>query len=157
MFKSRRKFIKSVLSLGAYGLAMASGLVHSALANSVWPKENFKSGTYDETLTRLFKNVEFIDSHKIKLRRLPRVAENGAIVPIKVISSLNNVNKISIMVEKNPTPLIAEFYLSATVEPRVSARIKMAETCDVVVIVEAEGKYYRKSKKVTVAVGGCGG
>jgi predicted secreted protein len=31
----------------------------------------------------------------------------------------------------------------------------MAETSDVIVIIEAEGKLYRKSKRVKVTVGGC--
>lgn len=156
MFSSRRKFIKSLISITGYSLAVSSGMLHSGIANAQWLKASFLARSYDETLKHLFNEVEFIDSYKIKFKRLPWVAENGAIVPIKIISSIKNVTKISILVDKNPHPLIAEFYLSAAVEPQVSARIKMAETSQVIVIVEADGKYYRKTQKVKVTVGGCG-
>ena len=157
MLKSRRKFIKNILSISTYGLTIASGFLHSAWANILWQKESFSPRTYEGTLSHLFKDVEFIDSKKIKFKRLPRVAENGAVVPITITSTLENIDKISILVEKNPHPLIAEFYLSAAVEPIISARLKMAETSNVIAIIEAEGKYYRNSQKVVVAVGGCGG
>lgn len=156
MPKSRREFIKSMLSVAVYGLTASSNIFHSALANTLWLKGDFNPSTFDDTLQHLFKDAEFIESRKIKLSRLPRVAENGAVVPITISSSLDNVEKIYILVEKNPTPLSAEFYLTPAVETRVSARLKMAETSNVIVIIESEGKLYRKSKKVKVAVGGCG-
>jgi len=156
MPKSRREFLKSILSIASYTLAASSGIFYSKLANAFWLKEYFSPGTFDDTLRQLFQDAEFIDSRKIKLSRLPRVAENGASVPITVSSSLDNVERIYILVEKNPSPLSAEFILSPAVEARVSARLKMAETSDVIVIIKAEGKLYRKSKHVKVTVGGCG-
>jgi sulfur-oxidizing protein SoxY len=93
---------------------------------------------------------------KITFGRLPDVAENGASVPITITTTLKNVDKIAILVERNPYPLSAEFYLSLGVYPKVSARLKMAKSSNVVVVVEAEGKLYRKTKFVKVTVGGCG-
>jgi sulfur-oxidizing protein SoxY len=156
MFKSRRQFIKKILSLGAYGTAITNGFIYSSFANAQWIKEKFSPGEYQQILTRLFADAELIDSKKISFSRLPRVAENGATVPITIDSSLENVTKIFILVENNPHPLIAEFILSSAVIPHVSARIKMAKTSDVIVIVEAEGKLYRKKQNVKVAIGGCG-
>lgn len=153
MLKSRRKFIKQMF---AYGLTLTSGFLYASLTYAQWLKDNFISGTFEETITRLFKDAELNDSHKIKFSRLPRVAENGAVVPITISSELEKVAKISLLVKNNPHPLIAEFYLSPAIEPLVSARFKMAKTSDVVVIVEADGKLYRKSQKVKITVGGCG-
>ena len=156
MPKSRREFIKSVISIAAYGLTIASGILHSTLASAQGLKEDFSRGTFDDTLSYLFEDAKFIDSRKIKISRLPRVAENGASVPITISSSLDNVERIYILVEKNPSPLSIDFHLSPAVEARVSARLKMAETSNVIVIIESEGKLYRKSKYVKVTVGGCG-
>ncbi|MCF6249893.1 MAG: thiosulfate oxidation carrier protein SoxY [Methylococcaceae bacterium] len=156
MLESRRKFIKFISYIGVSGITLTHSFLHTSLAKSQILINNFKLGNYEETLAGLFKGAEFIDSRKIKFYRLPHVAENGAVVPIKVTSTLKNIEKISILVEKNPHPLSAEFYLSPAVEPQVSARLKMAETSDVIVIIEAEGKFYRKTKKVKVIVGGCG-
>lgn len=157
MFENRRQFIKQLFSLTIYGLSITNGLINTALANIQWQQDNFKAADYSETLIDLFQGTEFIESPKIKVRRLPRVAENGAIVPIKISSSLENVTKISILVEKNPHPLIAEFYFSPAVETSVSARIKMAKSSNVIIIVEADEKLYRKKKYVKVIKGGCGG
>lgn len=163
MLRHRRKFIKTMLSLATSSLGFSSGFFHSKLANAEEIEkmeeviEKTTSSQYDETLLRLFNDAEIMDSRKIKISRLPRVAENGAFVPITINSSLDNVEKVYILVEKNPFPLSAEFSLSTAVLPRVSARLKIAETCDVFVIIKAKEKLYRISKSVEVTVGGCGG
>ncbi len=156
MFQSRRQFIKKMLSIGAYGSTIANAFLYSPFANAQWIYEKFNPGSYQQILTRLFADAEFIDSKKITFSRLPRVAENGATVPITIDSSLKNVSRILILVENNPHPLIAEFVLSSAVKAHVSARLKMAKDSDVIVIVEAEGKLYRKTQHVKVTVGGCG-
>lgn len=158
MLKSRRKFLTKILSLGAYGLTLTSGLIHSPLAYAQWLKKRFSLSNYEETIAHLFNGAKLIDNHnKIKFYRLPNIAENGANVPVKVVSTFAKISKIYILVEQNPHPLSAEFFLSPAVEAKVSARLKMAKTSNVIAIVEADGKFYRKIKKVKVSIGGCGG
>ncbi len=156
MTVSRRVFIKKILSLGMFAIAVRSHIVYASLDNIKRIKDNFSPESYQKIITRVFNQTRFINSRKIKFGRLPRVAENGAVVPIKVSSSIENISKISILVENNPHPLIAEFYLSPYVLAQVSARIKMAKTSRVIAIVEAEGKFYRKTQRVKVVKGGCG-
>jgi sulfur-oxidizing protein SoxY len=84
------------------------------------------------------------------------MAENGAIVQIEVESHIPNTEAISIMVDKNPTPLIANFVFSNGALPAIITRIKMAETSELKAIVKADGKYYSVGRKVEVALGGCG-
>ncbi len=156
MLKGRRKFITKLLALGAYSLTFAGGLLRSSSVHAQWLK--FTLNNFHETIGFLFNGAELIDNHyKIQIERLPKVAENGANVPIKVISTFKNITKIYILVEKNPHPLSAEFNLSPSMVSQVSARLKMAKTSNVIVIVEADGKLYRKVKKVKVMKGGCGG
>ncbi len=159
MLQNRRQFIKKILSYGAYGYTMINSMVKHSFAQNFNLAErnnnNFKSQTYEQTLQALFADAELIDSPKIKFSRLPYIAENGAAVPISITSTIENVSKISILVEQNPHPLIAEFHLSPKMIPTVSARMKMAKTSKVIVIVEANGKYYRKAQKVKVTIGGC--
>jgi sulfur-oxidizing protein SoxY len=156
MFTSRREFIKKILSVGIYSLSITPSILYASLENTQWLNHIYSLSSYKGVLSDLFTDVQFIDTNKIEFTRLPDIAENGAVVPIIVNSRLKNVEKISILVENNPYPLIAEFYLSSILEPRVSARFKMAKTSDVIVIIEAEGKFYRKIKNVKVAIGGCG-
>jgi sulfur-oxidizing protein SoxY len=156
MLKSRRKFIKALLSISVYGLTMAGSILQSTMAQTPWLKENFSAGSFDQTMRRLFGAGDIIDSNKIKISRLPRVAENGASVPITISSTLEHVEKISILVEQNSSPLSAEFFLSPALAVHVSARLKMAKTSNVVIIVQSAGKYYRTSRLVKVTTGGCG-
>jgi len=86
----------------------------------------------------------------------PQMAENGAIIQIEVISRIPDTEAIAILAEKNPTPLIANFMFSNGAEPYLITRIKMAETADLKVIVKAGDKYHSASRRIEVALGGCG-
>ncbi len=136
---------------------MPTGWLASARAWAGWPVSFFSASSYQKALQRLFADKEITDSDKINLK-LPRVAENGAIVPLTIRSSLPGLQKIHVLVEKNPRPLSAQFHLSPFAEPELTLRLKMAKSGDVIVIAEdADGRLFRAKKAVKVTVGGCGG
>ena len=85
------------------------------------------------------------------------IAENGAVVPIGVSSSLPKTESIAILVEKNPNALAGAYELLDGADPEVSMRIKMGQSSDVVALVKADGKFYMTKKEVKVTLGGCGG
>src|ERR671931_183443 len=95
-------------------------------------------------------------SDKIKLDA-PEIAENGAVVPVSVTTTLPDVTSISFLVAENPIVLVASYKIPAGTVPSVANRIKMAKTSKVTVLVEAGGKLFRADKEVKVTVGGCGG
>jgi sulfur-oxidizing protein SoxY len=78
-------------------------------------------------------------------------------VPISVKSTLENVSNISVFVEKNPMPLATSINLGKGSVADISVRIRMAQTSQVIALVEADGKLYRTSAQVKVTIGGCGG
>jgi len=98
--------------------------------------------------------METSDAIKIKA---PDIAENGAVVPVTVSSSIANIESISILVSHNATPLVASFDLDKEADAFVSTRIKMGKTSDVVAVAKVGDKLYRASKEVKVTIGGCGG
>ena len=59
------------------------------------------------------------------------------------------------IVEKNPTPLIANVLFSTGADPFVVTRIKMADTAEVRAIVKAGDRYYAAGKTVEVLEDGC--
>jgi sulfur-oxidizing protein SoxY len=61
------------------------------------------------------------------------------------------------MVEKNPSPLAANFNLADNTEGFVSTRVKMGKTSDLIAIVKSGGNLYSAKKQVKVTIGGCGG
>jgi len=87
----------------------------------------------------------------------PPIAENGAVVNVAVSSTLKNAESISLLVEKNGSPLAASFNLSAQTEPFVKTRIKVAKTSSVIAVVKSGGKLYSAGREVKVTIGGCGG
>ena len=96
------------------------------------------------------------DSKELILK-VPDIAENGAVVPVDVISRIPNTSSISILVEKNPLPLSAHFDFANGALPEASARLKMGQTSLVKAVAKANGKFYVAQKEVKVTVGGCGG
>jgi sulfur-oxidizing protein SoxY len=88
----------------------------------------------------------------------PDIAENGAVVPMTVQTSLSGAKKLLLLVEKNPSPLVAQFMLNPAVEASFQTRAKMSASCDVyAVAVMDDGKTLFSKKEVKVTLGGCGG
>ena len=87
----------------------------------------------------------------------PDIAENGALVPVTVTSSIPNTESIAILVDKNPNTLAANFTILPGMDPFISTRVKMGQTSDVYALVKADGRYYYAKKEIKVTIGGCGG
>jgi sulfur-oxidizing protein SoxY len=88
----------------------------------------------------------------------PDIAENGAVVPFTVSTTLPNVKRMLLLVEKNPSALIAMFNISADIEANFATRAKMGQSSDVyAVAITNDGKAFFAKKEVKVTLGGCGG
>ena len=88
----------------------------------------------------------------------PDIAENGAVVPLGVSTSLGNVKRVLLLVEKNPSALIAMFNVTPEVEANFATRSKMGQSSDVyAVAITNDGKAFFAKKEVKVTLGGCGG
>jgi len=154
---TRRLILKGAAVLALTGMAgIRFDLTPAfAAANDKYPEDAFKQKNSDDAIKALYgKTAEASD--KIKLDA-PEIAENGAVVPVAVSSTLPDVTSISILVAENPNALIASYRIPGGTIPNVANRIKMAKTSNVIAVVEAGGKLYSASKEVKVTVGGCGG
>ena len=152
----RRTFLKGTVAGSVIAVAVGSGLLRptQALA-AAWPKSAFKSKTVTDAMKNLFGSSSAKASSAIKIKA-PIQAENGAVVPISVSTSLPNVQGIGVFVEKNPSPLACS--LNATgASGFFSARIKMGKTSPIHCVVKAGGKLHVAKKTIKVTVGGCGG
>ena len=110
----------------------------------------------DETMKALGGGAP-AQSKDIAFVSTPDIAENGAVVPIGVSSSIPKTESIAILIEKNPNMLAASFDIPAGTDPSVSTRVKMGQSSNVYALVKADGKYYVASKEIKVTLGGCGG
>ena len=154
---TRRLVLQGAASVALVGLGNLPFSVAPAFAaaNDKYPEDAFKAKSDTDAIKSLYgKTAE--PSDKVKLDA-PEIAENGAVVPISVSSSLADVTSISILVADNPNALAASYKIPAGTLPSVANRLKMAKTTNVIAIVEAGGKLYSATKEVKVTVGGCGG
>lgn len=152
----RRTFLKGTVAAGALGTAVGTGLLTPRMVMAAWPSAAFEAKSVDSVLDTLLGSHELAGSDKISIRA-PDIAENGAVVPVSVTTDIANPESISIVAEKNATPLTASFLLGPGAEGFVSTRIKMGQTSSVIAVVKADGKIYSTGKEVKVTIGGCGG
>jgi sulfur-oxidizing protein SoxY len=154
---TRRLILQGAASVALVGLGnVPFGLSPAfAAANDKYPEDGFKAKSDADAIKALYGRTAE-PSDKVKLDA-PEIAENGAVVPISVSTTLADVTSISFLVSENPNALAASYRIPAGTLPSVANRLKMAKTSNVIAIVEAGGKLYSAIKEVKVTVGGCGG
>lgn len=153
---TRRSILKGTLAGSAVGIAVGAGLLSPRAVLAAWPEPAFQAKTTGDVLAALFGSSDAAESGDITVKA-PDIAENGAVVPVTVESSISGIEAITILAEKNPVPMVASFNMSPETEGYVSTRIKMGTTSDVLAVVKAGGKLHVAKKEVKVTVGGCGG
>ena len=136
-----------------FGLMASAGLITSAQAEE-WNKAAFEGKSLEEVFKALGTNAP--DKSGAVVINAPDIAENGAVVPVGITTNLKGA-QLAILVEKNPSPLAAQFFIPAGTEPLVTTRIKMAQTSNVYALVKADGNWMMAVKEIKVTLGGCGG
>lgn len=161
MNRSRRAFLKTSAGGTAMLLVAASGMlprmafaITSPLAEGDHRKE-FEATTLDEVV-KAMGGTKAQPSTEINLKA-PPIAENGAVVPVRVESNLPNTQTIAIVSEKNPHALSASFDFPEGTEPYVLTRVKIAETSNLYALVKTDKGFFYTQQLVKVTLGGCGG
>ncbi|MEQ1437919.1 thiosulfate oxidation carrier protein SoxY [Fontimonas sp. SYSU GA230001] len=154
MKATRRHFLASV---GQWAAALAAVTVLRPLAALAAERNHraFEAKSMDAVLSA-YGGGSAKESADVVLTT-PEIAENGAVVPVTVESKLAGTQSISILIEKNPSVLAARFVLPEGTDPYVATRVKVAETCNVIALVQTSSGYFYAQKPVKVTLGGCGG
>lgn len=151
MRNSRRAVIKTT---GALAALVSLGIVTQSQALAAVDQASFQIKNLKDAL-KAIGGVP-ATSDQISLMSAD-IAENGAVVPVSASSKLPNTTEMYFLVEKNPMPLSAAFFIPAGTVPEVQTRLKMGQSSNVIVVVKANGKLYSASKETKVTLGGCGG
>ncbi len=156
MNETRRGVLKRLGAGGAFAALFATGLLRPLKAMAAeWNNAAFEA----KDVAGAMKDIGAAgapDSKDIVLNA-PGIAENGAVVPVSVVSNIPNTTKISILVDGNPFPLAGSFDFANGALPDVGVRLKFSKTSTVRAVVLAGGKTYTTQKEVKVTAGGCGG
>ena len=155
MNNQRRNVLKSGSGAALLSVLAAAGIITPGVALADWNKAAFEAKSMADTLKAMGATTP-ADSKDVQLTA-PDIAENCAVVPIGVVSTLPNVTMVAIMIEKNPSTLAASFTLPAGTEPNIQTRVKMGQTSNIFAVVKSDGKFFMTSKEIKVTMGGCGG
>ncbi len=136
-------------------ILLFSGLLKPITAFGKWNKAAFTAEVFDEAIAAYFPEQEVQPSDQITIGVHP-VVENGAVVPVKIKTDIPNVESITIFVDKNPNPLIANFDLSPGCIGFISTRIKVQQPSNIIAIVKSDKGVFSKSTFIEVQEGGCG-
>lgn len=154
MNHSRRNVMKA--GGGVLAMLLAAGVIK--------PGELFAQGRNDSafTMKTLADAMRAVGAQSPAVSdaiiiKAPSIAENGAVVPVSVESKLPGTESITLLVEKNPTPLVASFNIPAGTEGSVTTRVKMGQSSDVYALVKADGKFFIAKQEIKITLGGCGG
>ena len=151
--QNRREML--ALSAGVAGLLAGLGLLPQ-VAQAAWSQAAFDAKTMAEAMKALGSAAP-VESKDVTLTG-PDIAENGAVVPVGVSSSLPGVKRLLVLVEKNPSILTAAFDVTDAVDANFSTRVKMGQSSNVyAVAIMADGKALFAVKEIKVTLGGCGG
>lgn len=137
-------------------LLMAAGFLRPDDARAAdWNPAAFEIKKLEELVTLL--GGEPATTSDAIVINAPDIAENGAVVPVTVSSTVPGTDAISILIEKNPNVLAAAFEIPAGTLAEINTRVKMAQTSNLFVLVRAGGKYFYAAKEIKITLGGCGG
>jgi sulfur-oxidizing protein SoxY len=153
----RRALIRGAISASTLAMVASSGLLLPRRVLAHWPSDAFTAASVEDALLALLGEAEVASDKQIKFKlgAPPSYAVNGASVPVEVQSSLANIERIAILVEKNPNPLAMSLDLTPDIALPFKSMIKVAEDSKVIAVVRADGKLYKTSRDITVDIGGC--
>lgn len=148
---TRRGAVKRLLVM----LALPVAAWCRALLAGERPVPAFRAERVADALQALYGTADIPESDKLRIG-MAALAENGAVVPIKVETDLPEVSEIALIATRNPVPLVARFDLPPGTRGFVATRIKLAETSEVLAIARTAGGLVMTRKAVEVTIGGCG-
>ncbi|MEW6133171.1 MAG: thiosulfate oxidation carrier protein SoxY [Pseudomonadota bacterium] len=150
----RRSLLRGAGSAGAISIAIAAGLLKPTQVMAAWNESGFDAKSVADAMAAIGAGGA-VNSKEV-LIKTPDIAENGAVVPVDVVTDLPNVESIALFGEKNTFPLVGQYNLT-DFDGLLTTRIKLGTTSNVRAVVKAGGKYYTATKEVKVTLGGCGG
>lgn len=150
----RRTLIKGCLALATLPFFMVIQKVQAA----TWFAQAFDAKQTAEVMAALQATAVPV-SQNIQIEA-PQKAENGAVVQVEISTSqaAGSISSMRLLADANPTPLIASFELGKQVLPKLVTRIKLAESGELIALVQQTGGQYQQQRRsVIVLEDGCAG
>ncbi|MDO6564947.1 thiosulfate oxidation carrier protein SoxY [Amphritea sp. 1_MG-2023] len=147
---NRRAVIKALSSGGAL---LGLGVLLPRRAMAVWDQPDFATLTQTDIIVKMF-GTEPTESDTIHLKA-PSSAIDGSMVPVSVSTTAENVKSISLFIEGNAQPLVAEFLIPEGTQAEVLTRLRLPRTSTITAVVEADGQLLSASIETKITDGDC--
>jgi len=149
----RRKF----LGLGAVAMVALPATL-SALSSidfRATKPDTWRAHTVEESIKALYGEVKFeVGGIKVKA---PKVASNGGAIPVSVKSDIA-AKSVAILQDANPESTVAVYNTDADSIIDFAVKIKMKKSGTITAVLEGQdGKFYKGTMTLEVALGGCEG
>ena len=155
--EQRRQLIKRSISASTLALVAASGLMLPRVLLAHWPQDAFNAETLEDAILTFLGEAEEVNEEAIQftIGSPPTYAVNGATVPVEIHTSLENIQRVAFLVEKNPFPLAMALEPTSAVIFPFKTMLKVAEDLEIIAMIRADDKLYRTSRYVEIDIGGC--
>ena len=151
----RRTLIQAAAIAAPFSAILSAALLPGRLL-AAWPTDAFGAESLADAERLLFGGRPVEDSDQIIIEA-PDIAENGRVVPVDVTIGLPEPASLTLLSDANPFPVLARAYFTPAVAPRLSVRVKMGGSGNVIAVVDAGGGLHRAVRPIKVTSGGCGG
>ncbi len=146
----RRKFLGLGLVAVALVPASLSAVDFRATKPDAWTAHNVA-----DAVKALYGDIK-AEEKGIKLN-VPKIASNGGAVPVKIKSDIA-MKSLTILQDANPESAVATYTMDENSIVDLMVKIKMGASGSITIIGEGQdGKFYKATKKLEVALGGCEG
>ena len=152
---TRRKFVRAAVTGAAVSTSFAAGVLTPRGVRAALPPKTFTSGAPADAIRMVLGTDQSVPDAAVELD-IAGMAEMADMVPLSVRTTLQNVESITIVADKNPNPIIAHYRVDSRLEPYVATRVRLAQSGQVQALVKAGGTVHRAAKDVEVGIGGCG-
>ncbi|MGA7982614.1 MAG: thiosulfate oxidation carrier complex protein SoxZ [Chromatiaceae bacterium] len=152
---TRRLFVGAAVSGAAVVTSVAAGVLTSRGVRAALPAGTFFAASPAEAIGAVLGTDQSTPDPAVQLG-ITDTVEMADMVPLSVTTTLDNVESITIVADKNPNPIIAYYRLDPQLQPYVATRVRLAESGDVHALVKSGGIVHRATKNVKVAISGCG-
>jgi sulfur-oxidizing protein SoxY len=146
----RRKFLGFGLAAAALVPASLSAFDFRKDKPDTWTAHNVADG-----IKALYGDIK-AEEGDISVKA-PKIASNGGAIPVTIKSGLD-LKSMAIFQDANPESAVVAFTIPAGAVINYMTKIKMKASGEITVIAEGnDGKFYKATQKLEVALGGCEG
>lgn len=143
----RRTLLKASLGAGVGALALPRAVLGE------YPEKAFLANESGESLRASVGTADIADSDAVAIRA-PDIVSDARLVPVRIESTLRQIESITLVVPGNEMPLTAHYRLYQA-QSFVTTRIRMPKSGELLAVVKADGALHAARRRVRVADRNC--